>query len=531
MSTPTNEKAQQEIRRRRTFAIISHPDAGKTTLTEKFLLYGGAVSLAGAVRGRKNDRATASDWMELERKRGISVSSTVLQFDYRGYAINLLDTPGHKDFSEDTYRVLTAVDSVVMVLDAAKGIEAQTLKLFEVCRAKGTPIFTFINKCDRPGKEPLELLDEIERTLNLRPYAVNWPVGNGSDFCGVYDRTSKRLHSFERVVGGRFKAPVKVASLDDAVDIDPTIRATARDELELLDMAGTEFSQQEILDGQVTPVYFGSAMHNFGVELLLDGFLDYAPPPLPREAKGVKVQPDDPRFSAFIFKIQANMDPQHRDRLIFMRICSGRFERNMQVTHAQSGRKLRLSFAHQIFGRERETLEESWPGDILGITGQGGFGIGDTLTEDMGLVFEPIPHFAPECFAYLHNVESSDVKRFRAGLDQLLQEKVVQRFFPLNSGSAIPLLGAVGMLQFDVVSARIEGEYGAKVRIEMAPWWGARWFDPDVQPEQIPALYQRKLVRDADDRLLVLFESEWDYIYFARENAGFKLHKSAIPEA
>ncbi len=526
------DQASKEITRRRTFAIISHPDAGKTTLTEKFLLYGGALNLAGAVRNAKNGRATASDWMELEKQRGISVSSTVLQFEYRGYAINLLDTPGHKDFSEDTYRVLTAVDSAVMVLDAAKGIEEQTLKLFEVCRAKGTPIFTFINKCDRPGKDPLELLDEIENTLNLKPYPVTWPIGNGPGFRGVFDRTTQRLHCFERTTGGRFRAPLKVGDWDETSDlIQPETREQVTEELELLGMAGTEFDQAAIRAGGQTPVYFGSAMHNFGVELLLNGFLDYAPPPQPRKAMGREVAPQDEPFSAFIFKIQANMDPNHRDRLAFMRVCSGRFRRNMQVIHAQTGRKLRLSFSHQLFGRDRETLDESWPGDILGVTGQSGFGIGDTLTEDASIVFDPIPQFAPERFAYAYNVDSSNMKRFRAGIEQLLQEKVVQRVTPLNSGATAPLLGAVGALQFDVVSARMEQEYGAPIRIEPAPWTVARWLDPEVSPEDIPPMYARGLVRDSADRLMLLFASDWDCRYFQRENSKFRLHTSAVAEA
>lgn len=517
-------KIQREIQRRRTFAIISHPDAGKTTLTEKFLLYGGALNLAGSVRSRKNERTTASDWMELEKQRGISISSTLLQFEYRGYAINLLDTPGHKDFSEDTYRVLTAVDAAVMVLDAAKGIEEQTLKLFEVCRNKGTPIFIFINKCDRPGRHPIELLDEIEKTLNLRPYAVTWPVGNDDNFSGIFDRTTELLHSFQRVSGGRFRPPEKVSDLNDLQNITPELWANVRDELELLNTAGTSFDGSAVKQGTMTPVYFGSAMHNFGVELLLNGFLDYAPPPQPRLVSGQNLKPEDERFSAFIFKIQANMDARHRDRLVFMRICSGHFKRNMQVTHVQSGRKIRLSFAHQIFGRERETQEESWPGDVLGITGQSGFGIGDTLTDDPSIVFDAIPQFAPERFAYLHNVDSTNVKRFRAGLDQLLQEKVVQRYFPIGSTHSTPFLGAVGELQFDVVSARLENEYGAKVRLETTPWEVSRWFEPEVPLEKIPSIYKDQVVRDDSGQLLILFDTDWNLRYFISKYPAFKLY-------
>jgi peptide chain release factor 3 len=517
---------------RRTFAIISHPDAGKTTLTEKFLLYGGALNLAGAVRNRKNEQATASDWMELEKKRGISVSSTVLQFDYRGYAINLLDTPGHRDFSEDTYRVLTAVDSVVMVLDAGKGIEEQTLKLFEVCRSKGTPIFTFINKCDRPGKDPLSLLDEIESTLKLQTYPITWPVGGGPDFKGVYDRVSGKMHAFERVTGGRYRAPLTVADWDDLGDTVPAaLRDQAREELAMLDAAGAGFDQEAVLKGTMTPVYFGSAMHNFGVELLLNGFLDYAPPPQPRQAVDRLIKPEDAPFSAFIFKIQANMDPNHRDRLAFLRICSGRFQRNMQVTHAQGGKKMRLAFSHQLFGRERETMDEAWPGDILGVTGQGGFSIGDTLTEDASILYPPIPHFAPECFAYIHNTDSSDVKRFRSGLSQLLQEKVIQRITLIDSVSSVPLLGAVGQLQFDVVASRLEQEYGTSVRIEPAPWKAARWLARDMTPDKVPPLTRNALGRDGNDRLMILFESDWHMGYFMRENPSLKLFKSGDADA
>ncbi|MDR2844732.1 MAG: peptide chain release factor 3 [Puniceicoccales bacterium] len=518
---------QQEISRRRTFAIISHPDAGKTTLTEKLLLYGGALNLAGAVKNRKNQRTTTSDFMELEKQRGISVSSTVLQFEYRGYAVNLLDTPGHKDFSEDTYRVLTAVDAAVMVLDAARGIQEQTLKLFQVCRRRGIPIFTFINKCDRPGKNPVELLDEIEKTLDLRVYPVTWPVGEGTDFHGVYDRLQGRAHWFERVSGGAQQAPVTVGGLDDPA-IRDAIPAAAHtrlhDDIELLDMAGSVFDPAAVLAGKQTPVYFGSAMHNFGVQLLLDGFLDYAPAPASRLAGEREIQPTDAAFSAFIFKIQANMDPKHRDRLAFMRVCSGRFSRDMQVTHSQSGKKVRLSFSHQLFGQERETVNEAWPGDVLGITGLPDFGIGDTLAEDAGIIFDAIPPFAPECFALLHNTDTGSFKRFRTGLDQLLQEKVVQRFMPADGGS-IPLLGAVGPLQFDVVAYRLQAEYNAAIRLENAPWTVARWIAPSVPLEKFTGLFLggAKLVYDSKNRLVLLFQSAWNANYFAKENPSIAL--------
>jgi len=522
-----------EIKRRRTFAIISHPDAGKTTLTEKFLLYGGAINLAGSVRDRKNARDTASDWMELEKQRGISISSTVMQFEYRDCRINLLDTPGHRDFSEDTYRVLTAVDAAVMVLDAAKGIEDQTRKLFEVCRQRGIPIFTFINKCDRPGKEPLALLDEIEETLGLKTFAVNWPLGDGPSFQGVFDRIERKVHWFERVSGGRHRAPVSVGSFDDpafAARIPADVHARAVEELELLEMAGASFDDQQIFAGHLTPVYFGSAVNNFGVQLLLDGFLEHAPPPQPRKAGDSRIDPTHEAFSGFVFKIQANMDPKHRDRLVFIRICSGKFRRDQQVIHAQSGRQLRLSFSHQLFGRDRETQDEAFPGDILGVTGLSDIGIGDTLTENPQIVYDAIPQFAPECFAFLHNTDTQTFKRFRTGLDQLLQEKVAQRYQLLDQSQNIPLLGAVGPLQFDVVKARIESEYNAKPRLESAPWSAIRWVDPTIDEQTLRAQYLggAALARDSHDRLVILFADDWSREYFERKNDKIRLHPSPV---
>src|SRR6266568_3299421 len=405
---------ENQISRRRTFAIISHPDAGKTTLTEKFLLYGGAVQLAGSVTARKNQRATTSDWMELERQRGISVSSTVLQFEYGGYCVNLLDTPGHKDFSEDTYRVLTAVDAAVMVIDAAKGIEPQTRKLFEVCRQRGMPIFTFMNKLDRPAKDTLMLLDELERVLGIHAYPVNWPLGDGPDFRGVFDRQASLVHCFERVPGGQYRAPVSVHGLEDPFVRDQmTAESYARmvEELAMLDGAGAHFDHPAILAGQLTPVFFGSAVNNFGVQLLLDAFLELAPPPQPRTVNERVIHPGEPQFSGFIFKIQANMDPKHRDRLAFVRICSGKFERDMTVVHTRSGRKVRLSSSHKLFGRDRETIDEAYPGDVVGLVGHTDFRIGDTLAEDASLVYKEIPRFTPECFAWLQSPSTAQFKR------------------------------------------------------------------------------------------------------------------------
>jgi peptide chain release factor 3 len=558
----------QEIQRRRTFAIISHPDAGKTTLTEKLLLYGGAVQLAGSVTARKNQRATTSDWMELEKKRGISISSTVLQFDYDGYRLNLLDTPGHKDFSEDTYRVLTAVDAVVMVIDSAKGIEPQTRKLFEVCRQRGVPIFTFMNKCDRPMKNPLELIDELERVLGIGAFPVNWPIGNGPEFQGIYDRQTKTMHTFGRVVGGKHRAPVVVGGLHD-----PEVRgnlseaefAKTLEELEMLETAGESFDEAAVLAGKTTPVFFGSGVNNFGVQLLLDGFLKHAPGPKGRNsakkvgqasrlpsAEGAKpmesdianasrslggrdahptfIEPENPAFSAFVFKIQANMDPKHRDRIAFIRVCSGKFDRDMTVFHSRSEKKVRLSSSHKLFGNERETVDEAYPGDVIGLVGHDSFGIGDTLTTDPKILYKEIPRFTPEAFSYLHNPNTGKYKQFRQGLDQLLQEGVIQALYLRNSSVKTPLLAAVGPLQFEVVQFRLESEYGAESRLEAAPWSVVRWLPTDIKEEELDALSLptgARLAYDLGKNPVVLFQNEWSANYFGETNKNTPL--SSLP--
>jgi peptide chain release factor 3 len=555
---------------RRTFAIISHPDAGKTTLTEKFLLYGGQIQLAGSVTARKNQRATTSDWMEIEKQRGISISSTVLQFDYGGCRVNLLDTPGHKDFSEDTYRVLTAVDSAVMVIDAAKGIEPQTLKLFEVCRRRGVPIFTFMNKLDRPSRDPLELLDELERVLGIAPYAVNFPLGSGPTFKGVYDRLERKVHLFDRTPGGASgarKAVVDVRGLDD-----PFVRETLESEsdllyretvdaIEMLEGAGAGFDPAAVLAEKITPVFFGSAMNNFGVQMLLDGFLKYSSAPTPRKARAFKengqpdarnperiVRPDDPAFSGFVFKIQANMDPKHRDRVAFVRIVSGTFERDMSAVQMPAGKRVRLSNAAKLFGQERETVDTAVAGDVIGLVGMDGLGIGDTLTEDRTVVFDEIPVFPPEVFAFLINPQPSNFKRYRQGLEQLLQEGVVQalsRTPPVDgqivggSGAtgASTLLAAVGPLQFEVVQHRLVTEYNSETHLERAPWSSGQWLTPP--PGWAPA--------DADDRFqpevpgtcamfydkharpMILFTDEWALRDFKGRNPGVGL--STVPPA
>ena len=525
------DSAAREIARRRSFAIISHPDAGKTTLTEKFLLYGGAVQLAGSVTARKNQRATTSDWMELEKQRGISVSSTVLQFEYGGCVVNLLDTPGHKDFSEDTYRVLTAVDAAVMVIDAGKGIEAQTLKLFEVCRRRGVPIFTFMNKLDRPARPPLELLDELEKVLGIHALPLNWPLGSGADFRGIYDRETSQVHLFERTPGGAYRAPVAVAGIDDPLvcgALSSDVYAQVRDEIGLLEGAGTAFDLDEVRSGKVTPVFFGSAMNNFGVEFLLERFLTLAPPPAPRRSGTKVIRPDASGFSGFVFKIQANMDPKHRDHAAFVRIVSGVFRRDMSVLNARTEKRLRLGNSKRLFARERETVDEAYAGDVVGIVGNYDFQIGDTLAEDPEIAFDEMPRFAPETFAYLHNDSTSNFKRFREGLSQLLKEGVAQAYELADSPVRVPLLGAVGALQFDVLRYRLETEYGAPSRVEAAPWNLARWV-VEKSPAAVSSGGEPKrpklllptgsaLAKDGRGAWVVLLPNEWTARYFEEKN-------------
>ncbi len=546
----------QEIARRRTFAIISHPDAGKTTLTEKFLLYGNAIHLAGAVTARKNQRATTSDWMELEKQRGISISSTVLQFEYGGYAVNLLDTPGHKDFSEDTYRVLTAVDAALMVIDAAKGVEAQTRKLFEVCRRRGIPIFTFMNKCDRPTRNGLELLDELESVLGLQSSPVVWPLGSGPSFRGVFDRRTRQVHLFERVPGGAYQAPVKVASLDDPVvraRLDDYTYGEVTEQLAMLDGAGHPLDLPAVRAGRQTPVYFGSAINNFGIQLLLDGFLQESVPPAPRastqpvtlapaapaaagesdgaSASGRTIVPVTyPKFSGFVFKIQANMDPKHRDRIAFVRVCSGKFERDMMVLHPRSGRTMRLSSSHKLFGQERETVDEAWPGDVIGLVGHSEFHIGDTLTEDKSILFDEIPRFPPEVFTFISNPNPSDAKKFRAGLEQLLQEGVVQSINLRAGMTTATLLAAVGALQFEVVQYRLQSEYGAESRLDPSPWTIMKWLAPEDpgtrlgDPSRFIVASGVAFGTDKLDQPVGLFPNEWTMRYFLEKNPGVILH-------
>ena len=529
---------QREVTRRRSFAIISHPDAGKTTLTEKFLLYGGALNLAGSVTARKNQRATTSDWMDLEKQRGISVSSTVLQFEYKDCVVNILDTPGHKDFSEDTYRVLTAVDAAVMVVDAGKGIESQTRKLFEVCRRRGVPIFTFMNKLDRPARASMDLLDELESVLGIHAFPVNWPLGDGPRFRGVYDREQKQVHLFQRTVHGAYRAPVAVSGIEDDSVKDALEEGTYRqvcDELELLEGAGAEFDLKKILAGELTPVFFGSAANNFGVQLLLDRFLELSPPPTPKVSGDMMIDPASEEFSAFVFKIQANMNPKHRDRIAFVRIVSGKFERDMDVINGRTGEKVRLANSQRLFARERETVDDAYAGDVVGLVGNYDLLIGDTLSSKPGVTFDEIPRFAPECFSFLHNKSTAKYKRFRDGLQQLLKEGVASEFQLLDTGgSQVPLLGAVGPLQFEVLQYRLEGEYAAETRIEQANWSLARWLKPNegdpLAPEARPNLsLGAALARDSNGWLVALLPSEWALKTFADKNEDWILSEQPFP--
>lgn len=518
---------RNEICRRRTFGIVSHPDAGKTTLTEKLLLYGGAVQMAGSVTSRKKERATVSDWLDMERKRGISVSSTILHFDYNNFRINLLDTPGHNDFSEDTYRVLTAVDSVIMVIDGGKGIERQTRKLFEVCGKRKIPIITFINKMDRPSRDTLSLLDEIEKVLHISPYPVNVPLGSGSEFKGVWDRATNMAHLFERTPSGAFRAPVKTCGLDDPLirDVLPqSTFSTVCEELEMIEHVGPALDMEGIAQGRMTPVFFGSAVNNFGIELLLDGFLKFSPPPQPRQSTDTAVGPESGFFSGFVFKIQANLDPKHRDRMAFVRIVSGKFTRDMPVYHTRTRKRLRLSNSNNVFGRERISVDDAYPGDVIGVVGGDLLHIGDTLSESPDVAYREVPRFPPECFAYLHNTVPSDHKRFRKGLEQLVQEGLVHLFARKDAVQRDAILGAVGPLQFDLVQFRLESEYGAASRIEPAPWKTIRWLDTsalETIPRNLPL--ESVLVQDRDGAHAILFKGDWHAQYFSENNPSVEL--------
>ena len=498
---------EKEAQRRRTFAIISHPDAGKTTLTEKLLLYVGALGReAGTVKARGDRRSATSDWMELEQQRGISITSTVLQFPYRDCVVNLLDTPGHRDFSEDTYRVLTACDAAVMVLDAAKGIESQTQKLFEVCRDRGLPILTYVNKWDRPGLSPLELIDDIEATLSLMCTPITWPVGIAGDFRGVVDRRSGDFIRFTRTARGATQAHEEVVDADRAASEEGLAWSESLDELELI--SGAVHDQEMFLEGETTPMFFGSALTNFGVRLLLDSVIDNVPSPSARaDAEGTE-RPLDSPFSGFVFKVQANMDRAHRDRLAFLRVCSGRFERGMVVTHARTGKPFATKYAHSVFGQERETLEEAFPGDVVGFVNANDLRVGDTLFVDQPVTFPEIPSFAPEFFAIARTTDVGRSKQFRSGIQQLDEEGVVQILRDLDFGDQAPVMAAVGALQFEVAKHRLENEFGAPVELTMTGYKVARRTDAASAPA-LRAMQGVDVLQRRDGALLAVFESTY----------------------
>ncbi|MEL6128950.1 MAG: peptide chain release factor 3 [Cyanobacteria bacterium J06628_4] len=522
----------EAVEQRRNFAIISHPDAGKTTLTEKLLLYGGAIHEAGSVKARRSQRHAVSDWMELEQQRGISITSTVLQFNYSGYRINLLDTPGHQDFSEDTYRTLAAADNAVMLEDAAKGLEPQTRKLFEVCKMRGLPIFTFFNKLDRPGQEPLALLDEIEKELELFTYAVNWPVGMGDRFKGVFDRRKRQFHLFERQAHGTKAAADTVLDWGDPrieeLVGDDDIYAQFLEELEVLDELGPELDLELVHTGEMTPVFFGSAMTNFGVELFLESFLDFALKPGPRESTVGMVPPSREEFSGFVFKLQANMDPRHRDRVAFVRVCSGKFEKDMVVNHARSGKNVRLSHPQKLFGQGRESLEAAYPGDVIGLNNPGVFAIGDTIYQGKKLEYEGIPFFSPELFAYLKNPNPSKFKQFRKGVTELREEGAVQIMYSADETRRDPILAAVGQLQFEVVQFRLRNEYNVDTMLDMLPYSVARWVTGGWEAlKDAGRLFNTVTVKDSYGRPVLLFRNEWNCQQVEGEHPKLKLSKTA----
>ncbi len=512
---------QDEIQRRRTFAIISHPDAGKTTLTEKLLLYGGAIDRAGSVKAREGGAAAHSDWMAIEQERGISVTSAAMQFEYQGKAINLLDTPGHQDFSEDTYRALTAADSVVMLLDCAKGVEEQTKKLFRVASERNLPIFTFVNKLDRPGREPVELIDEVEELFGLSAVPMTWPIGSGPDFKGVYVRATGQIQVFERAKAGRKARIAGQGGLDDP-EIQELLSAAERqqlrDDLDLMEHVLPPFDRAAFLEGRQSPMFFGSAVNNFGVAEFLEEFLELAPAPGPRPlAEGGAVAPEQP-FTAFVFKVQANMNKAHRDRVAFARIVSGHFERGMDALHVRGKKSIKLNYPHMFFGRERAIVDEAFPGDILGLINPGLFRIGDVLSAMGPVEFHAVPRFSPEQFSSVRLADPGARKGFLKGLQQIAEEGVVQVFWP-KGGAPLPILGAVGRLQFEVLQHRLRGEYACTVILEPRNFQMARWLKGGW-PE--PSTYWGELVEDGETNPAILFENDWQRRTTAEKNPGLE---------
>ena len=517
---------RQEIEKRRTFAIISHPDAGKTTLTEKFLLYGGAINLAGSVKGKATARHAVSDWMEIEKQRGISVTSSVLQFNYDNYCINILDTPGHQDFSEDTYRTLMAADSAVMVIDGSKGVEAQTRKLFKVCAMRHIPIFTFINKMDRDAMDMFELLDDIEKELGIATCPINWPIGSGKNFKGVYDRAHEQVHVFSDTEKGTKEGEDTVLDMEEAEQyVGEELFAQLNDEIELLDGASAEFDQEQVDKGLLSPVFFGSALTNFGVEIFLKHFLKMTSSPLPRKADIGVIDPMEEEFSAFVFKIQANMNKAHRDRIAFMRICSGKFDAGMEVFHVQEGKKQRLSQPQQLMAQDRKIVEEAYAGDIIGVFDPGIYSIGDTICmPGKKFQYEGIPTFAPEHFARVRQIDTMKRKQFVKGIEQIAQEGAIQIFQEFNSGMEEVIVGVVGVLQFDVLKFRMENEYNVDIRLEELPYEHIRWIEnEDIDVSKITGTSDMKRIKDMKGNPLLLFINSWSVGMTLDRNEGLIL--------
>ncbi len=521
----------KEIEKRRTFAIISHPDAGKTTLTEKFLLYGGAINLAGSVKGKATARHAVSDWMEIEKERGISVTSSVLQFNYDGRCINILDTPGHQDFSEDTYRTLMAADSAVMVIDASKGVEAQTRKLFKVCAMRHIPVFTFINKLDRDANDTFELLDDIENELGIPTCPVNWPIGSGKHFKGVYDRDTKKVLLFSDTQKGTKEGHIEEVELGDprlSELLEPGQREQLEEEIELLDGASAEFDQDLVDAGALSPVFFGSALTNFGVETFLKHFLLMTTSPLPRTADCGEIDPMKEDFSAFVFKIQANMNKAHRDRIAFMRICSGKFDAGMEVFHVQGNKKMRLSQPQQMMAQDRHIVEEAYAGDIIGVFDPGIFSIGDTICmPGKKFAYEGIPTFAPEHFARVRLLDSMKRKQFVKGVTQIAQEGAIQIFQEFIGGMEEIIVGVVGVLQFDVLKYRLENEYNVDIRLENLPYEHIRWIanKEEVDVEHLTGTSDMKKVKDMKGNPLLLFVNSWSVGMTLDRNPGLELQE------
>ena len=518
-----------EIKKRRTFAIISHPDAGKTTLTEKFLLYGGAINLAGSVKGKKTAKHAVSDWMEIEKERGISVTSSVLQFNYDGYCINILDTPGHEDFSEDTYRTLMAADSAVMVIDASKGVEKQTIKLFKVCVMRHIPIFTFINKMDREANDPFELLDEIENVLGISTCPINWPIGCGKEFKGVYDRKQREVSLFKAAMNGQKEVATKNIALDAPelkAEIGEAYLEKLDEDVELLDGASAEFDLAKVQAGDLTPVFFGSALTNFGVETFLQHFLDMTTSPLPRNSSEGLIDPFKEDFSAFVFKIQANMNKAHRDRIAFMRICSGKFTAGMEANHVQGGKKIRLSQPQQMMAQERHIVEEAYAGDIIGVFDPGIFSIGDTIcSSNKKFMFDGIPTFAPEHFARVRQIDTMKRKQFIKGISQIAQEGAIQIFQEYNTGMEEIIVGVVGVLQFEVLEYRLKNEYNVDIKLETLPYEHIRWIEnpQEVDVNRIVGTSDMKKIKDLKGNPLLVFANSWSVNMVLERNEGLKL--------